>query len=103
MTTINSSRHSAITTLDDDLGLAFGWASVSSINGRPLIDKQGEIVPPHEMLKASTAFMADARLAKVMHQAGGVGEILHSFPMTEAIKQACGIKCALEGWLIGMR
>jgi hypothetical protein len=97
-----SSRHTAITKIDDGLGLVFGWASVSTVNGQPLIDKQGDFVPPDELLKASTAFMADARVAKLMHK-HGVGEVLHSFPLDRSIAKAFGIKCDVEGWLVGMK
>jgi Putative phage serine protease XkdF len=100
---INTSRHSAITKVDDDLGIVFGWASVSAVNGRPLIDLQGDIVDDTEILKASSNFMANARLAKVMHEKGSIGEVLHSFPMTAEIMKAFNMYCATTGWMIGMK
>jgi hypothetical protein len=104
MTIINTfNRHTAIVKADNDLGLVFGWASVSGVNGREFIDLQGDIVPQDEMLKASTEFMADARLARVMHQPGGIGEVLHSMPLTDQIKTAFNIRCPISGWMIAMK
>jgi hypothetical protein len=47
--------------------------------------------------------MADARLAKSMHAGEGIGEVLHSFPLTAELAKSLGIECANEGWIVGVK
>jgi hypothetical protein len=47
--------------------------------------------------------MASARTAKAMHQGDQIGEVLHSFPLTNELAKAFGMETDREGWLIGMK
>jgi len=101
-----------ILKVNEEQRIVYGWASVISENGVPVIDGAGDIIEPHEIEKASTEFMADARMAMVMHERNeqnGIdedmrkGDVVHSFPLTSDIAKSLGIACDREGWIVGVR
>jgi hypothetical protein len=47
------------------------------------------------------SFMRSARAAKAMHDGEDVGEVIHSFPLTNELAEAFGIKTDREGWITG--
>lgn len=83
--------------------IAYGWASVVSIDGKELVDKQGHIISSAEMEKMANTFMMSQRVAKEMHTGGTVGQIIHSMPITKQLMKALGIEGDTEGWLIGVK
>lgn len=89
--------------VDGERRIAWGWASVSTLKGETVIDRQGDVISPVEMEKMADSFMASARTAKAMHDGEGVGEVLHSLPLTKALADALGIQTDREGWIIGMK
>lgn len=91
------------TKVDDDQHMVYGWASVISKNGQPVVDTQGDMIDAAELAKFTTAFMEDARVAKMMHEGGKVGEVVHSFPLTADLAKSLGISCDSEGWIVGMK
>lgn len=93
----------AIIKADDEQRIAYGWASVISEKGKPVVDTQGDVIEAGEMMKATSEFMADARLAKAMHDGDGIGEVLHSFPLTAELAKSLGIECDKEGWIVGVK
>lgn len=96
-------RAAKIIKLDNEARIVWGWASVVSIDGKPLIDRQGDIIAPEVMTKAADSFMADVRTAKAMHEGGKIGEVIHSFPITKELGAALGVHSALEGWIVAMK
>ena len=96
-------RAAKIIKLDDEARIVWGWASVVSIDGKPLIDRQGDIIAPEVMTNAADSFMADVRTAKAMHAGGKIGEVIHSFPLTKELGAALGVHSALEGWIVAMK
>jgi len=94
---------SKIIKLDDEARIVWGWASVVSIDGKPMVDRQGDIISGEVMTKAADNFMADVRTAKAMHEGGKIGEVIHSFPLTKALGEALGVYSALEGWVVAMK
>jgi len=85
---------------DDEQRLVYGWASVISEKGVPLIDRQGDTISAETMTKAATEFMLNTRTTKAMHTGNKVGEFIHSFPLTTELAKAFGISCDKEGWLV---
>lgn len=83
--------------------IAYGWASVVSVDGKELVDKQGHIISSAEMEKMANTFMMSQRVAKEMHAGGTVGEVIHSMPITKQLMDALGIEGKTEGWLIGVK
>lgn len=88
---------------DDEQRMVWGWASVISEQGEPVVDLQGDVIAADDLVKATTAFMADVRTAKAMHQGGKVGEVLHSLPLTDELAKALGVEAPREGWIVGMK
>lgn len=96
-------RAAKIMKMDDEARIVWGWASVVSINEKPLVDRQGDIISPEVMTKAADRFMADVRTAKAMHAGDKIGEVIHSFPITKALGEALGVYSELEGWIVAMK
>lgn len=87
----------------DESRMAYGWASVISEKGEPVVDTQDDVISADELEKATTDFMADARVAKAMHAGDGIGEVLHSFPLTSELAKSLGISSDREGWIVGVK
>ena len=96
-------RSSEVFKVDESLGLVFGFAIISKVDGEPYFDVQGDHIPEDAMLKAATDFMASSRAAKEMHRGDAVGQVLYAFPLTEEIAKSLDIITPRTGLLIGMR
>lgn len=94
-----------VAKVDDELGLVFGFAIVSKINGEEYYDVQGDHIPEGAMLEAATDFMMNSRVAKDMHLEDGElpGSIVFAFPLTEDISKALEIQTNKTGLLIAMK
>ena len=88
---------------DGERRIAWGWASVSTLKGEIVTDRQGDQITPPEMEKMADRFMLSARTAKAMHDGQGVGEVIHSLPLTKELAAALEISADREGWIIGMK
>jgi len=97
------SKSTSILKLDGERRIAWGWASVATVNGKLVTDLQGDVITPTELGKMADRFMASARTAKAMHDGDQIGEVLHSFPLTNEIAKAFGLSTDREGWIIGMK
>lgn len=95
--------------LNDDERLVFGWASVVTKGGRPVIDLQDDMIEVGELRKAVEAFMDGSRDAGYMHERGDdgkvhrIGKIVDSLVVTADVAKALGIATDQEGWIIGVR
>lgn len=87
----------------ENLGLVFGWAIVSSENGEPYYDTQGDHIPEDSMLKAAAEFMLSRRTMKIMHAGKNVGKVVFAWPMTEEVGRAMGIEGARTGLMVAVR
>lgn len=88
---------------DDSQRMVWGWASVISEHGVPVVDTQGDVIKSDTLMKAATDFMLSARITKEMHMGGKVGEFVHSLPLTNEIAQALGITSDKEGWIVACK
>ena len=89
--------------VDGELGIVFGFAIVSKVNGKDYVDTQGDIVPEDSMLKASADFMRGDRMAKDMHSGGKVGQVVFAFPLTTEIAKALKVETEKTGLIVGMK
>ena len=96
---VNKRASAEILKVDEERRLIWAWAYVSTEDGKLLTDTQGDSIEPAEMEKMATDFMLDARTAKAMHAGDGVGEFVHSMPLTKEIMDAFGIYSDREGWI----
>lgn len=99
----NKTVQAVICKVDDELGLVFGWAIISKIDGVPYYDSQGDYIPEESMLEATTEFMSDKRTAKVMHVGDDEGTIVFAFPLTTDIAKAMGVVTNRTGLMIAMK
>jgi hypothetical protein len=91
-----------------DQQLIFGWASISTVNGVEVVDKQDDIIPIIHLEKAAYDFTLYSRQHGSMHERIGTGDMVESMVFT-AEKRALGIIAKnekgelLEGWWTGFR
>lgn len=93
----------SVIKVDPGLGLVFGWAIVSKVDGAPFFDSQGDHIPEESMLKAATDFMVHSRVAKEMHAGAQKGTVVFAFPMTADLAKAMDITTKYTGLMIAMR
>ena len=96
-------KHAEIIKTDEAQRIVWGWAYVSTEKGALLTDLQGDSIEPVEMVKMANAFMESVRTAKAMHAGEGIGEVIHSLPLTTDLAKALGLDSDREGWIVGMK
>jgi len=101
--TVEFSDKAQIVKVDSELGLVFGFAIVSNVDGEPYFDVQGDHIPEDAMLKAATEFMENSRVAKEMHAGDQKGSVVFAFPLTTDIAKSLDITSKQTGLLIAMR
>ena len=95
--------------VDPSLRTVYGWASVITKAGEPVVDVQGDIIEPEELTKAAHAFITDARVGGIMHWQGPdknpipIGHVVESMVFTNDVQKALGISLGFEGWWMGMK
>ena len=103
-TLVNKTQEQAtVLKVNEEQGLVYGWAYVSTEDGKLLVDTQGDSIEPIEMEKMATNFMLNSRNAKVMHKGENVGTFVHSLPLTNDIMKAFDIYSDREGWIVAMK
>ncbi len=103
-------------SISEELGLVFGWAIVSKIDGKPYYDLNidwdgehaGKRVPEHitedAMLKGALEFaLTPDRPGNEMHAGPETGNYPFVFPLTGEIAKAMGISCAKTGLMIAYK
>ena len=99
----------AVVKVDASLGLVFGYAIVSKVDGEDYYDHHNDHIPEESMLKAAMAFMKSDRVGGDMHGRdadGGVvrdGDIIFAFPMTQDIADSLGIVVKQTGLLVALQ
>jgi len=88
---------------DDEQRMVYGWASVVTEKGEPVIDRQGDVISPETMVKAVNKFMEHVRVGKAMHSGEQVGVVVHSFPITKELGDSLGIHSDREGWIVAYK
>lgn len=81
----------AITKVDKSLGLVFGWAMISKVDGQDYFDTQHDHIPDQTILESSLDFMLNSRAAKAMHVGDQRGTVVFAFPMLEDVAKGYGI------------
>lgn len=98
-----------ISKMDTEKRQVFGWASVSSIDGVPVADLQGDEVDLEEIEKAAYAYVAKSRVGGNMHKRNDddtpvhVSDLIESLVVTPEKAAALGISKSHEGWWCGFQ
>jgi hypothetical protein len=96
-----------IGTLDD--GIVYGFASVISKGGVPVVDFQNDTIDERELVAAAHDFMLNSRVGGALHIRGPDGEplkagdICESVVLTDALQKALGVNLGFVPWLVGVR
>lgn len=93
----------SLVKVDRENRIVYGWASVVVNKGEVVVDTQGDIIEPAELVKATTDFMIKERQTHVMHEGEQRGIVVHSFPLVGSIAKSLGIECDKEGWIVGVQ
>ena len=88
---------------DDEQRLVYGWASVVTEKGEPVVDRQGDVIEPETLVKAVNNFMENIRVDKEMHKGDQIGAVIHSMPVTKEIGESLGIQSDREGWVVAFK
>lgn len=107
------SHQAEVIKVDDELGLVFGWAIVSTVKGEPYFDKQQDHIPEDSMLEAAVDFMINSRVGGDMHRRVfdedgnklpvNTGVVVFAWPMTADIAKAFGVQTDTTGLMIAYR
>jgi hypothetical protein len=92
---------------DEDKQQIFGWASVSTIDGQRVIDKQDDVIPIEELEAGAYEFVQFHRDMGDMHLRLGTGRMIESVVCTKQ-KAACGLSATVDGkpveaWWVGFQ
>ncbi|HEY6965893.1 MAG TPA: XkdF-like putative serine protease domain-containing protein [Burkholderiales bacterium] len=79
-----------------------GWASVVQKDGSQVEDSEGDVIAIEDLRKAAHAFIMDARVAKLKHAGGQIGDVVESIIIDDALAKSLGITDTRRGWWIGM-
>lgn len=96
-------RYVKAESVDQALGVVFGWAIVCKEDGKEYVDVQHNFIPENAMLNAATDFMENSRAGNEMHAGPDKGTYLFAFPLTEDIGKAMGIQCNRTGLMVGLK
>ena len=96
----------AITKVNDEKMLAFGWANVAvTADGEVIEDWQKDIIEPEELENAAYQYVLLYREGGEMHERGGAAVLVESVVFTEEKMKAMGIPEGMlpVGWWIGFK
>lgn len=97
------SRAFEVKKIDEDQQLVFGWASIWTVDGEYVVDKQDDIIPPDEGERAAYDYVLYHRSQGDMHERMGVGRCIESMVFTKQKQDALGIDLGMEAWWIGFK
>ena len=88
---------------DDEQRMVYGWASVVTEKGEPVVDRQGDVIESDTLVRAVNKFMEHVRVGKEMHKGDQIGAVIHSMPVTKEIGESLGIQSDREGWIVAFK
>lgn len=94
---------------DDDKRLAFGWASVTKLNGTPVVDRQGDYIDTDDLEEAAYKYVHGSRVGGDMHRRNGeaphhVSDMVESMVFTDDKIAKMGLPEDFpRGWWVGYR
>lgn len=102
--TVEKSFQAEIVKVNKDKQLVFGWVTVAEEPiGKPLVDRQGDVISVDDMEKMAYDFTLNCRTAGSMHEKVGVGKLVESMVFTEEKQKALGIDLEKVGWWCGFK
>jgi hypothetical protein len=87
-----------IAKVDEEQRLVMGWASVISKDGKPITDRQGDVISADELETAFVDYALSARVGKRMHDGDKTADFVFGLPLTKHYQEVLGIDLPLEGF-----
>lgn len=93
----------------EDKRQVYGWASITEINGEPVVDLQGDYVTIEEIERAAYEYVSKSRKGGDMHRREGeapvhVADLIESVVITPEKKEALGLpEDSPTGWWVGFQ
>lgn len=98
-----------VSKFDDDKRLVFGWCSLSTLDGEPVVDKQGDWIPIEETEKSAYEYVIKSRKGGDMHSRDGemplhVSDMVESMVFTDDKIAKMGLPDDFpRGWWVGFK
>lgn len=95
--------------MDSDKRQVFGWASVVEIDGKPIVDRQGDWIAPDDIEKAAYEYVLKSRKGGHQHRRDGdqpfhAADMIESFVVTPEKIEKMGLpKDTPVGWWVGYK
>lgn len=93
---------------DDEKRQVFGWASIVKMDGKDVIDRQGDWISPEEIEKAAYTYVVKSRTGGHQHKRSETGEafkaadMIESFVITDEKVEKMGLpESTPRGWWVG--
>jgi hypothetical protein len=98
-----------ISKVNEEKHQVFGWATVTEVDGQPVVDRQNDLVSLDEIEKAAYEYVISSRVGGDQHQrAGGApykaADLIESFLVTDEKLAELGIEpsqVSKRGWWMG--
>jgi len=88
----------------DEIGLVFGWAFTSKIDGADYYDLQGDAISEDEIIKVAAEFMERSAAMDEMHDGVAKGTTVFAMPWTAEIAKAfLGIDTDTSGLMVAIK
>jgi hypothetical protein len=92
----------AVFKIDQDRRMVWGWASVATRHGQPVVDLQQDVVGIEDLREAAHEFMGVRKLGRMHETLHGIGDVRESIVFDKALQDALGIDLGMEGWFVGV-
>lgn len=96
--------------VDTDKRQVFGWASIVKMDGKTVVDRQGDLIDEDEMEKSAYEYVIKSRKGGDQHRRTDDGQPFHasdmieSFVVTDEKKQRLGLPESMPtGWWVGFK
>lgn len=93
----------SIQKTNDEKRYVFGWASVATVDGKKIVDRQGDIFETIEDLEsAAYDYVSSSGVGGMLHVRKGVARCIESFVLTRDKAEKMGMpEPLIEGWWVG--
>lgn len=71
--------------VDDEQRTVFGWASIVKMDGKPVVDRQGDYIDIEELSKSAYDYVVSSRKGGHQHKRTETGDPLHVSDMIESV------------------
>lgn len=98
-----------ITKVDADKRQAFGWASITEIDGSPVVDLQNDVIKTDELERAAYEYVLSSRVGGEMHKREKnapkqIGTLIESVVLTPEKIEKMGLPSNTpSGWWVGFK